>query len=290
MTGPSARGSEEAHDSLERTPRVLALANQKGGVGKTTTAINLGTALAAIGEEVLIVDLDPQGNASTGLGIDRKARPVSTYDVLVGDASLQEALVETVVPRLTVAPSTLDNLGVELEIAHEGDRAFRLRKAISAHAEAAKADASGRMKRFSYILVDCPPSLNLLTINAMSAAQSILVPLQCEFFALEGLSQLLQTVEQVKRTLNPGLTIHGIVLTMYDSRNNLAGQVVQDVRAHMGETVYETIIPRNVRVSEAPSYGKPALLYDLKCTGSQAYLKLASEIIQRERRLKAAAA
>lgn len=271
-------------------PRVLALANQKGGVGKTTTAINLGTALAAIGEEVLIVDLDPQGNASTGLGIDRKARPVSTYDVLVGDASLQEALVETVVPRLTVAPSTLDNLGVELEIAHEGDRAFRLRKAISAHAEAAKADASGRMKRFSYILVDCPPSLNLLTINAMSAAQSILVPLQCEFFALEGLSQLLQTVEQVKRTLNPGLTIHGIVLTMYDSRNNLAGQVVQDVRAHMGETVYETIIPRNVRVSEAPSYGKPALLYDLKCTGSQAYLKLASEIIQRERRLKAAAA
>jgi chromosome partitioning protein len=271
-------------------PRVLALANQKGGVGKTTTAINLGTALAAIGEEVLIVDLDPQGNASTGLGIDRKARPVSTYDVLVGDASLQEALVETVVPRLTVAPSTLDNLGVELEIAHEGDRAFRLRKAISAHAEAAKADASGKMKRFSYILVDCPPSLNLLTINAMSAAQSILVPLQCEFFALEGLSQLLQTVEQVKRTLNPGLTIHGIVLTMYDSRNNLAGQVVQDVRAHMGETVYETIIPRNVRVSEAPSYGKPALLYDLKCTGSQAYLKLASEIIQRERRLKAAAA
>ncbi|WP_075214204.1 ParA family protein [Mongoliimonas terrestris] len=269
-------------------PRVLALANQKGGVGKTTTAINLGTALAAIGEEVLIVDLDPQGNASTGLGIDRKARDVSTYDVLVGDARLDEALVETVVPRLTVAPSTLDNLGVELEIAREGDRAFRLRHAIKAHTERALADTTGTMKRFTYILVDCPPSLNLLTVNAMSAANSILVPLQCEFFALEGLSQLLQTVEQVKRSLNPDLTIHGIVLTMYDSRNNLSGQVVSDVRSHMGETVYETIIPRNVRVSEAPSYGKPALLYDLKCSGSQAYLKLASEIIQRERRLRAA--
>ncbi|WP_181705109.1 ParA family protein [Chthonobacter rhizosphaerae] len=272
----------------EDQPRVLALANQKGGVGKTTTAINLGTALAAIGEEVLIVDLDPQGNASTGLGIDRRSRSVSTYDVLVGDVPLSEALVETVVPRLTVAPSTLDNLGVELEIAQQGDRAFRLRKAIRAHADTAAADKTGATKRFSYILVDCPPSLNLLTVNAMAAANSILVPLQCEFFALEGLSQLLQTVEQVKKSLNPTLTIHGIVLTMYDSRNNLSGQVVSDVRSHMGETVYETIIPRNVRVSEAPSYGKPALLYDLKCSGSQAYLKLASEIIQRERRLRAA--
>lgn len=275
---------------LPDRPRVLALANQKGGVGKTTTAINLGTALAAIGEEVLIIDLDPQGNASTGLGIDRRDRPVSTYDVLVGDAQLNQALVETAVPRLSVAPSTLDNLGVELEIAHEADRAFRLRNAIAEQARLSALDEHGVFRRFSYILIDCPPSLNLLTVNALSAAHSILVPLQCEFFALEGLSQLLQTVDQVKRSLNPALTIHGIVLTMYDSRNNLSGQVVQDVRAHMGDAVYDTIIPRNVRVSEAPSYGKPALLYDLKCTGSQAYLKLASEIIQRERRLRTQAA
>jgi chromosome partitioning protein len=276
--------------TLPDKPRVLALANQKGGVGKTTTAINLGTALAAIGEEVLIIDLDPQGNASTGLGIDRRSRAVSTYDILVGEARLDEALVPTAVPRLTVAPSTLDNLGVELEIAAAPDRAFRLRQAIADHARAAARDEAGVIKAFTYLLIDCPPSLNLLTVNAMAAAHSILVPLQCEFFALEGLSQLLQTVEQVKRSLNPQLSIHGIVLTMYDSRNNLSAQVVNDVRSHMGDTVYETIIPRNVRVSEAPSYGKPALLYDLKCTGSQAYLKLASEIIQRERRLRAAAA
>jgi chromosome partitioning protein len=275
---------------LPERPRVLALANQKGGVGKTTTAINLGTALAAIGEEVLIVDLDPQGNASTGLGIDRRSRSVSTYDVLVGEARLDDALVETAVPRLSVAPSTLDNLGVELEIASASDRAFRLRAAVAEQAKMAARDESGRRKRFTYILIDCPPSLNLLTVNAMAAAHSILVPLQCEFFALEGLSQLLSTVEQVKRSLNPELTIHGIVLTMFDARNNLSNQVVQDVRSHMGDTVYETIIPRNVRVSEAPSYGKPALLYDLKCTGSQAYLKLASEIIQRERRLRDQAA
>lgn len=272
---------------LPLSPRVLSLANQKGGVGKTTTAINLGTALAAIGEEVLIIDLDPQGNASTGLGIDRKSRKVSTYDILIGEAELREALVPTAVPRLTVAPSTLDNLGVELEIASSGDRAYRLRKAIARHVEAV--EEAGE-KRFTYVLIDCPPSLNLLTINALSASHSILVPLQCEFFALEGLSQLLSTVEQVKRSLNPELGIHGIVLTMYDGRNNLSAQVVQDVRTNMGDAVYETIIPRNVRVSEAPSYGKPALLYDLKCTGSQAYLKLASEIIQRERRFRAVAA
>lgn len=272
---------------LPSSPRVLSLANQKGGVGKTTTAINLGTALAAIGEEVLIVDLDPQGNASTGLGIDRKSRKVSTYDVLIGEAELREALVPTAVPRLTVAPSTLDNLGVELEIASSNDRAYRLRKAIARHVEAVEELGE---KHFTYVLIDCPPSLNLLTINALSASHSILVPLQCEFFALEGLSQLLSTVEQVKRSLNPELGIHGIVLTMYDGRNNLSAQVVQDVRTNMGDAVYETIIPRNVRVSEAPSYGKPALLYDLKCTGSQAYLKLASEIIQRERRFRAVAA
>ena len=262
-------------------PRILALANQKGGVGKTTTAINLGTALAAIGERVLIIDLDPQGNASTGLGIDRKRRLRSTYDVLIGSTPLRGAILETAVPRLHIAPSTLDLSGIELEIAQQRDRAFRLRNAV-----AALGNEPGH--EFSYVLVDCPPSLNLLTVNAMAAANAILVPLQCEFFALEGLSQLLKTVEQVRTTLNPGLTIHGIVLTMYDARNNLSGQVVADVRQFMGEKVYQTIIPRNVRVSEAPSYGKPVLLYDLKCVGSQAYLRLASEIIQREKILRAA--
>ena len=265
------------------TPRVLALANQKGGVGKTTTAINLGTALAAIGENVLIVDLDPQGNASTGLGIDRKSRRRSTYDVLTRQVTIRDSILETAVPRLHIVPSTMDLSGFELEIAQERDRAFRLRDALAA----LNTSANGGLE-YTYVLVDCPPSLNLVTVNAMAAANSILVPLQCEFFALEGLSQLLKTVEQVRTSLNPGLTIHGVVLTMYDARNNLAGQVVADVRSFMGEKVYQTMIPRNVRVSEAPSYGKPVLLYDLKCVGSQAYLRLASEIIQRERALRAA--
>ena len=263
-------------------PRVIAIANQKGGVGKTTTAINLGTALAAIGEHVLIVDLDPQGNASTGLGIERKARRTSTYDVLTNAAPMRHAVLPTAVPQLYIAASTLDLSGVELEIGRERDRAFRLRTAL------AELNKGPREYNFTYVLVDCPPSLNLLTVNAMAAADSILVPLQCEFFALEGLSQLLKTVEQVKTTLNPKLSIHGIVLTMYDSRNNLANQVVADVREFMGEKVYDTVIPRNVRISEAPSYGKPVLVYDLKCVGSEAYLRLATEIIQRERALKAA--
>jgi len=262
-------------------PRVLALANQKGGVGKTTTAINLGTALAAIGELVLIVDLDPQGNASTGIGIDRKARRRSTYDVLTRQVTMREAILETAVPRLHIVPSTMDLSGLELEIEQERDRAYRLRDAL---ASLNSADGT----HYTYVLIDCPPSLNLVTVNAMAAANSILVPLQCEFFALEGLSQLLKTVEQVRTSLNPSLTIHGIVLTMYDGRNNLSDQVVADVRSFMGEKVYQTMIPRNVRVSEAPSYGKPVLLYDLKCVGSQAYLRLASEIIQRERALRAA--
>jgi chromosome partitioning protein len=263
-------------------PRILVLANQKGGVGKTTTAINLGTALAAIGEKVLILDLDPQGNASTGLGIDRKSRRISTYHVLAGASSLMEAITETAVPNLFVAPSTLDLLGVELEIANERNRSHRLRSAIQALMTQQVTEP------FTYILIDCPPSLNLLTINALTAADAVLVPLQCEFFALEGLSQLLKTVEQVRTALNPELTIHGIVLTMFDPRNNLSGQVVADVRQFMGSKVYETMIPRNVRVSEAPSHGKPVLLYDLKCAGSQAYLRLASEVIQRERALRAA--
>jgi chromosome partitioning protein len=259
--------------------RIITVANQKGGVGKTTTAINLATALAAIGERVLIIDLDPQGNASTGLGIDRQQRSLSSYDVLVGNASLVETFMKTAVPELYVVPSTLDLLGVEMEISAAPDRALRLRKAMRA------AEIS---RYFSYILIDCPPSLNLLTINAMAAADSVLVPLQCEFFALEGLSQLLETVDQVRTSVNPALEIQGIVLTMFDGRNNLANQVVDDVRQFMGEMVYQTVIPRNVRVSEAPSYGKPAILYDLKCSGSQAYLQLASEVIRRERRLRAA--
>lgn len=267
-----------------KKPRVLVLANQKGGVGKTTTAINLGTALAAIGEKVLIVDIDPQGNASTGLGIDRKARKISTYDVLYGDSTLREVALPTAVPGLHVAPSTLDLLGLELEIAQTKDRTHRLRSAVDDLTIAIEENEEA----YTYVLVDCPPSLNLLTLNAMTAADAILVPLQCEFFALEGLTQLLSTVEQVRRTLNPGLTIHGVVLTMVDDRNNLSNQVARDVRAHMGSKVYETVIPRNVRVSEAPSFGKPVLLYDLKCRGSQAYMKLASEIIQRERSLRAA--
>jgi chromosome partitioning protein len=269
---------------VPKPPRVLAIANQKGGVGKTTTAINLGTALAAIGEQVLIVDLDPQGNASTGLGIDRRSRRHSTYDVLIGEASLRDAVLPTAVPRLFIAPSTLDLSGLELQIGQSRDRAFRLRSAL-APLNAGQADTVA----FNYVLVDCPPSLNLLTVNAMASANAILVPLQCEFFALEGLSQLIKTVEQVKETLNPSLTIHGIVLTMYDARNNLANQVVADVRQFMGRKVYDTIIPRNVRVSEAPSYGKPVLVYDLKCVGSEAYLRLATEIIQREKELRAEA-
>jgi chromosome partitioning protein len=271
---------EESH---VRHPRIISLANQKGGVGKTTTAINLGTALAAIGERVLVVDLDPQGNASTGLGIDRRDRNVSTYDVLIGEAPLRDAVVPTAVPRLHIAASTMDLSGLELELGTTKDRAFRLRDAITA-LNGNAADAAD----YTYVLIDCPPSLNLLTVNAMAASDAILVPLQCEFFALEGLSQLLQTVEQVRSTLNPNLSIHGIVLTMFDSRNNLSNQVVADVRQFMGSKVYDTMIPRNVRISEAPSYGKPVLVYDLKCSGSEAYLKLATEVIQRERELRTA--
>ena len=258
--------------------RIITIANQKGGVGKTTTAINLATALAAIGERVLIVDLDPQGNASTGLGIDRRDRKISSYDLLIGEATVNQTALPTAVPNLYIVPSTMDLLGIEMEISQQSDRVFKLKKALS-HPEAFD---------FSYILLDCPPSFNLLTMNAMAAAHSVLVPLQCEFFALEGLSQLLETVDQVRRTVNPRLDIQGIVLTMFDARNNLAQQVVNDVRTHLGEKVYHTLIPRNVRVSEAPSYGKPAILYDLKCAGSQAYLQLASEVIQRERQRLAA--
>jgi chromosome partitioning protein len=270
----------EGQVARARPPRMLAIANQKGGVGKTTTAINLGTALAAIGEDVLIIDLDPQGNASTGLGIDRRDRRHSTYEVLIGEVALRDSIVATAVPRLHLAPSTLDLAGLELEIGQEANRSYRLRNALMP----LNAPEPDRVN-FGYVLIVCPPSLNLLTVNAMAAAHAVLVPLQCEFFALEGLSQLLKTVETVRQQLNPDLAIHGVVLTMYDSRNNLSGQVVADVRQFMGPKVYDTIIPRNVRVSEAPSYGKPVLVYDLKCSGSEAYLRLATEVIQREKEL-----
>jgi len=258
-------------------PRILAVANQKGGVGKTTTAINLGTALAAVGERVLLIDMDPQGNASTGLGVLREQRRVTIYDSIVDARPLHEAAVRTQVPNLWLVPSDPDLSGIEIELGQADRRSYRLRDAID------------RLKQLkdelkpTYVLIDCPPSLNLLTVNAMSAADAVLVPLQCEFFALEGLTQLMRTIDLVRSSLNPRLDIQGIVLTMYDRRNALSGQVEADVRGHFGDKVYQTVIPRNVRVSEAPSFGKPALIYDLKCAGSQAYLNLARELVRRER-------
>jgi chromosome partitioning protein len=297
---PAVRSSIEGGKTLapqagEMRPRILVLANQKGGVGKTTTAINLGTALAAVGERVLIVDLDPQGNASTGLGIGRSERKVSAYDVLIGSALIEDAVVPTKVPGLDIVPSTMDLLGAELELASVPRRSHRLRDALARMPRAGKPREGEKeremsLRPYTYILIDCPPSLNLLTINAMTAADAILVPLQCEFFALEGLSQLLRTVERVKSSLNPRLEIQGIVLTMFDQRNKLSDQVASDVRQHLGDKVYRTVIPRNVRISEAPSYGKPALVYDHRCAGSKAYMKLASELIQRERALRRNAA
>lgn len=251
--------------------RVLAVVNQKGGVGKTTTAINLGTALAAVGRDVLVFDLDPQGNASTGLGVAARDRRVTSYEVLTGAQPLSAALARTTVPRLWVTPGSSELSGLDLELVDAADRATRLRDALASDAAA----------RFSYILIDCPPALNLLTVNAMTAADAVLVPLQCEFFALEGLSQLLRTVERVKSSLNQQLTIDGIVLTMFDRRNNLSAQVAEDVRATLGDLVYETVIPRNVRLSEAPSHALPALIYDHACAGSQAYLQLAGEMLRR---------
>ncbi len=263
------------------SPRVIAVANQKGGVGKTTTAINLATALAAVGERVLIIDLDPQGNASTGLGITKESRDCSVYEVLLGEATLAQAVQASAVPGLFVLPSSVELSGADLELAGLPRRSYRLRDVLHDALE-------GGRSEYSYVLVDCPPALSLLTINALTAADSVLVPLQCEFFALEGLSQLLRTVEMVRDTLNPVLDIQGVVLTMFDSRNNLSDQVALDVRGFLGSKVYETVIPRNVRVSEAPSYGKPVLIYDMQCAGSRAYMKLAGEILRQERPAQAA--
>jgi chromosome partitioning protein len=259
-----------------KRPRVLVVANQKGGVGKTTTAINLGTALAAVGEPTLVIDIDPQGNASTGLGIGRSERKLTTYDVLMGEATIADAVMPTRIPRLSLVASTVDLSGAELEMIDMERRNYRLKDALAEYSVHGSSE-------FSYVLIDCPPSLTLLTVNAMAAADAVVVPLQCEFFALEGLSQLLKTIDLVRANLNPVLEIQGIVLTMFDKRNKLSDQVAADVRENMGEKVYATVIPRNVRISEAPSHGLPALVYDLKCPGSQAYIKLAGELIQRER-------
>lgn len=255
--------------------QIFALANQKGGVGKTTTTLNLGCAIAGAGESVLIIDLDPQGNASTGLGINKDDREFSSYDILTGEKDINQIKMETIVDNLHIVPSTLDLLGLEAVLANDNEKSYKLKRAI----EKLNKDTE---KKYSYILIDCPPSLNLITINALAAANGIIVPLQCEFYALEGLGQLLETVDHVRNTLNKDLLIHGVLLTMFDERNNLSGQVAKDVRDFMGDKVYKTVIPRNVRVSEAPSYGKPVMLYDHKCVGSQAYLNLAAEVLKKD--------
>ncbi len=266
--------------------RVLGIANQKGGVGKTTTAINLGTALAAVGEKVLVIDLDPQGNASTGLGIGPEARALTSYDVLAGGTTLLGAAVATAVPGLYVVPANADLVGLETDLMNDPTRPFKLRDAVGALVGAMRAKPGEQP--FSYILIDCPPSLNLLTLNALSAANAVIVPVQCEFFALEGISQLKDSIEQIRATLNPTLEIQGVVLTMHDARTSLSREVAENVRAFFGPKVYESVIPRNTRVAEAPSHGKPILLYDYDCAGSQAYIRLATEIIERERQTKAA--
>lgn len=256
--------------------RVIAVANQKGGVGKTTTAINLATAMAATKKTVLIIDLDPQGNASTGLGIDRSARDVNSYHVLIGEAALADAVIATSIPGLSLVPSGVDLSGAEIELVEFERREHRLKESLA-----------GSLSAYDYVLIDCPPSLNLLTLNALVAANAVMVPLQCEFFALEGVSHLIKTIERVRQAFNPELELQGIILTMFDKRNNLSDQVAADVREYFGDKVYKTVIPRNVRVSEAPSHGKPVLLYDMKCTGAEAYINLASEVLKRERQLRA---
>lgn len=268
-----------------RKPRIFAVANQKGGVGKTTTSINLGTALAAVGRRVLVVDFDAQGNASTGLGVPRQDRRLTSYNVVIDRIPIFEAAVQTLVPRLHLVPGDENLAGVETELSSDPRRSYRMRDALAPLREQGQSDSENA---YDYVLIDCPPSLSALTINAMTGADALLVPLQCEFLALEGLSQLLRTVEVVRSGLNPDLEIQGVVLTMYDRRNNLSDQVADEVRGFFGTKVYNTVIPRNVRLSEAPSFGKPALLYDYRCPGSEAYIRLASEVLQREKAMAAA--
>jgi chromosome partitioning protein len=267
----SAPSPAEAPPPIRRS-RILAIANQKGGVGKTTTAINLATALAAVGQRVLIIDLDPQANATTGLGLSAKAQQLSAYDLLLGNATMPEVIKPTIVPGLDLVPTSVHLAGAEIELVGITQREFRLRDAIE-----------NRTGAYDFVLIDCPPSLGLLTLNALTAADAVLVPLQCEYYALEGVSHLIRTIERVKNNFNQKLEVQGVVLTMFDRRNTLSTAVADDARRFFGAKVYETVIPRNVRVSEAPSFGKPVLLYDLHCAGSQAYVHLAGEVLRRER-------
>lgn len=252
--------------------RIISIVNQKGGVGKTTTTVNLATALAAVGKKVLLIDFDPQGNASTGLGVDAEKREITSYDLILNDLAPEEAIQSTTIPNLDVIPATIDLSGAEIEMVSLVAREFRLKNALENHAG-----------RYDFILIDCPPSLGLLTLNALVASHSVMIPLQCEFYALEGLSHLMRTVQLVQANLNTGLDIQGIVLTMYDKRNKFTEQIENDVRGYFGEQVYKAVIPRNVRISEAPSHGKPAIIYDMNCTGSKAYIALAAEMLKRER-------
>ena len=271
----SMTATSKSKKTSTKTPRILSIVNQKGGVGKTTTTVNLATALAAVGKKVLIIDFDPQGNASTGLGVESSQRELTSYDLVLSDTPLSDIIQPSAVPNLHVVPATIDLSGSEIEMVSLVKREYRLKTAIE-----------NNVGDYDYVLIDCPPSLGLLTLNALVASNAVLIPLQCEFYALEGLSHLMRTVELVRANLNEGLSIQGIVLTMYDRRNKFTEQIENDVRGYFGEKVYNAVIPRNIRMSEAPSHGKPALIYDMHCAGSKAYIQMASELLKRERQLQ----